>query len=46
MTVYLATCLVCEPPLPEIFDDAAERDRWADAHTLVTGHRVARHRES
>lgn len=39
-TFYLATCLACEPALPQPFYDEAERDAWAREHVDGTGHAV------
>jgi len=38
-TWYLATCLDCEPILPQPFRSEDERDWWAKGHR-VTGHTV------
>lgn len=42
--LYLATCLNCgDPhsrPIPRLFDNETDRDRWADGHADTTGHHI------
>jgi len=42
---FLATCLDCQPTLPQPFRDEGQRDAWRTAHQAGTGHTVAVYEE-